>query len=90
MVSQKRSLIAYRCPSVLRKTAFLSRFYIKTIILPRQARDKHRENSKNDAVFRTDNVIEDCRRHLALLPASQQCNFGDVYELFGEFSLCLS
>jgi hypothetical protein len=42
MVSQKRSLIAYRCPSVLRKTAFLSRFYIKTIILPRQARNKHR------------------------------------------------
>ena len=26
---------------------FLSRFYIKTIFLPRQARDKHRENSKN-------------------------------------------
>jgi hypothetical protein len=37
----------------LRKTAFLSHFYIKTIILPRQARDKHRENSKKDAVFRT-------------------------------------
>jgi hypothetical protein len=27
----------------LRKTAFLSHFYIKTIILPRQARDKHGE-----------------------------------------------
>jgi hypothetical protein len=27
--------------------------YIKTIILPKQARDKHRENSKKDAVFRT-------------------------------------
>jgi hypothetical protein len=26
---------------------------MKTIILPRQARDKHRENSKKDAVFRT-------------------------------------
>jgi hypothetical protein len=37
----------------LRKTAFLSHVYIKTIILPRQARDKHRENSKRDAVFRT-------------------------------------
>jgi hypothetical protein len=37
----------------LRKTAFLSHLYIKTIILPRQARDKHRENSKKDAVFRT-------------------------------------
>ena len=39
--------------SCLRKTAFLSHLYIKTIILPRQARDKHRENSKKDAVFRT-------------------------------------
>jgi hypothetical protein len=27
------------------KTVFLSHFYIKTMILPRQARDKHRENS---------------------------------------------
>jgi uncharacterized protein YcbK (DUF882 family) len=26
-------------------------FYIKMIILPRQARDKHRENSKKSAVF---------------------------------------
>jgi hypothetical protein len=38
---------------VLRKTAFLSHIYIKTNILPRQARDKRRENSKKDAVFRT-------------------------------------
>ena len=37
-----RSLRRY----TLRKTAFLSHLYIKTIILPRQARDKHRENSK--------------------------------------------
>ena len=36
-----------------RKTAFFSHRYLKTIILPRQARDKHRENSKKDAVFRT-------------------------------------
>jgi hypothetical protein len=28
----------------------LSHLYIKTNILPRQARDKHRENSKKDAV----------------------------------------
>jgi hypothetical protein len=35
----------------LRKTAFLSHLYIKTIILPRQARDKHRENSKKAAVL---------------------------------------
>jgi hypothetical protein len=39
---------------LLRKTnLFLSHLYIKTIILPRQAQDKHRENSKKDAVFRT-------------------------------------
>jgi hypothetical protein len=37
----------------VRKTPFLSNFYIKTIILPRQAWDKHRKNSKTDAVFRT-------------------------------------
>jgi hypothetical protein len=37
----------------LRKTAFLRHLYIKCIILPRQARDKHGENSKKDAVFRT-------------------------------------
>jgi hypothetical protein len=35
------------------KRHFLSHLYIKTMILPRQARDKHRENSKKDAVFRT-------------------------------------
>jgi hypothetical protein len=29
-------------------------FQMKTIIVPRQARDKHSENSKKDAVFRTD------------------------------------
>ena len=36
---------------VLRKTAFLSNLYIKTIILPRQARDKHRENSNKRCRF---------------------------------------
>jgi len=30
------------------KTVFLRQFYLKTIVLPRQARDKHRENSKRD------------------------------------------
>jgi hypothetical protein len=29
----------------------LRHLYIKTIILPRQARDKHRENSKKSGVF---------------------------------------
>jgi hypothetical protein len=35
-----------QCRESLRKTVFLSHLYIKTIILPRQARDKHRENEK--------------------------------------------
>eukprot|EP01046_Picozoa_sp_COSAG06_P066339 COSAG06_NODE_16692_length_986_cov_1.705750_1_plen_203_part_00 len=34
------------------KRHFLSHLYIKTNILPRQARDKHRENSKKSGVFR--------------------------------------
>ena len=34
-----------------RKRHFLSHLYIKCIILPRQARDEHRENSKKSAVF---------------------------------------
>jgi hypothetical protein len=38
------------------ETAFLSHLYVKTNILPRQARDKHRENSKKDAVFRTEDA----------------------------------
>jgi len=33
------------------KTVLLSHFYIKTIILPRQARDKHWENSKKHTVL---------------------------------------
>jgi hypothetical protein len=37
--------------SLCEKTAFLSHLYMKTNILPRQARDKHRENSKKTAVF---------------------------------------
>jgi hypothetical protein len=36
------------------KNGILRHLYLKTIILPRQAQDKHRENSKKDAVFRTD------------------------------------
>jgi hypothetical protein len=33
-------------PHALRKTAFLSHLNIKTIIVPRQARDKHKETQK--------------------------------------------
>jgi hypothetical protein len=34
-----------------RKRHFLRHLYIKCIILPRQARDEHRENSKKSGVF---------------------------------------
>jgi hypothetical protein len=34
-----------------KKAHFLHRFNVRTIILPRQARDKHGESSKRDAVF---------------------------------------
>jgi aerobic-type carbon monoxide dehydrogenase small subunit (CoxS/CutS family) len=38
---------------VVRKRAFLGHLYIKCIILPRQARDKHRENSKKSPFSRS-------------------------------------
>jgi hypothetical protein len=38
-------------PEELRKPAFLSHLYIKTIILPRQAQDKHRETIKQRCRF---------------------------------------
>eukprot|EP01046_Picozoa_sp_COSAG06_P020681 COSAG06_NODE_1523_length_9173_cov_31.694682_3_plen_96_part_00 len=37
--------------SPARKRHFLSHLYIKCIILPRQARDKHRESTQKSAVF---------------------------------------
>jgi hypothetical protein len=36
---------------VVRKTYFLRHLYIKTIILPRQARDKHRETTQKRTFF---------------------------------------
>ena len=41
-----------RTTSRCEKRHFLRHLYIKTNILPRQARDKHRENSKKSGVFR--------------------------------------
>jgi hypothetical protein len=60
----------------VRTQHFLSTFYIKTIILPRQARDKHRENSKKSTVF--------LQFRLADVPAE--------LHMFGatRFSLCVS
>ena len=52
--TRKRTHIRHRCfLLVLRITAFLSHVYIKTIILPRQVRDKHRETTPKNPVFRT-------------------------------------
>jgi hypothetical protein len=42
---------AVRALDRVRKTPLLGHLYIKCIILPRQARDKHRENSKKSGVF---------------------------------------
>ena len=45
-----------RCAVLQVKRHFLRHLYIECIILPRQARDKHRKNSKKDAFLRS------CRR----------------------------
>jgi hypothetical protein len=37
--------------AAVRKTYFLRHLYIKTIILPRQARDKHRESTQKRVTF---------------------------------------
>jgi hypothetical protein len=51
-----------RKPETQKKGTDDSHFYIKTIILPRQARDKHRKNSKKDGVFRTSAIQRALRR----------------------------
>jgi hypothetical protein len=48
---RSRGSASSRQRSMARKRHFLSHLYIKINILPRQARDKHRENSKKSAVF---------------------------------------
>ena len=49
----------------VRKTYFLSHLYIETIILPRQARDKHRESTQKQHVLLR--LMIDCKRPAALL-----------------------
>ena len=46
LVDVRTAALIIRGDIALRKTAFLSHLYVKTIILPRQARDKHRETQK--------------------------------------------
>ena len=43
--------LAVRTARVRQQRSFLAILYIETIILPRQAPDKRRENSKTDVVF---------------------------------------
>jgi hypothetical protein len=43
-----------------KKTVFLSHLYIEMLCLPRQARDKHRENSKQ-TVFLQQSTVLCCR-----------------------------
>ena len=45
----------------VRKRVFLSHLHIKMLILPRQARDKHKENSKKDAFLQGCRAITRCR-----------------------------
>ena len=46
---------------LVRKNALLSTFYIKMIILPRQARDRHRESTQKSAVLCWAVVAIDCK-----------------------------
>jgi hypothetical protein len=43
---------------MVRKRVFLCLLYCKMIILPRQARDKHRQNSKKDAFLQGKATID--------------------------------
>jgi hypothetical protein len=47
---------------VSKNGVFLSHLYIKTNILPRQARDKHGENSKKDRVSTGGHPVDGCVR----------------------------
>ena len=63
-----------RPPPSLQETAFLSRLYIKTIILPRQARDKHRESTQKRR-FPHRRTLRTCKKthHRSFLSAFPMC-----------------
>jgi hypothetical protein len=58
-------------------TAFLSHLYIKTMILPRQARDKHRENSQKRCIFLQERAVR-TRPSLSEPPLSY-CKTTSIY-----------
>ena len=49
------------------KTRLLRHLCIKMVILPRQARDKHRENSKKDAFLQVKSMMEELVAALQLM-----------------------
>eukprot|EP01046_Picozoa_sp_COSAG06_P023874 COSAG06_NODE_1917_length_8070_cov_51.606323_4_plen_147_part_00 len=55
---------------------FAMPFLDKAIILPRQARDKHRENSKKDAVFHTSMLCfaSTCSEEYNITLETEECN----------------
>eukprot|EP01046_Picozoa_sp_COSAG06_P023039 COSAG06_NODE_1814_length_8303_cov_3.907972_3_plen_202_part_00 len=63
----RRSISPAGCRSPVQKRVFFSHLYIKTIILPRPARDKHKENSKKRLVSADATPENSC---LYLIPKS--------------------
>jgi hypothetical protein len=70
------------------KTVFFRHLYIKTMILPRQARDKHRENSKKEPFCRRRCGIRGrvrgrgssrCRPHAELTTGEWRCSWSQVW-----------
>jgi hypothetical protein len=51
VLNDKRTFIVGLSDDAGKKTVFLSHLYIKIIILPRQARDKHRETTQKGTVL---------------------------------------
>jgi hypothetical protein len=52
------------------KTALFSHFYIKTIFLPRQARDNHRESTPKKTVLSQEIGLRDDRSHKIAIATS--------------------
>jgi hypothetical protein len=74
-----RAICTVRSPLRCEKRHFLRHLYIKTIILPRQARNKHRENSKKEWRFSQGGffkVLVGCMRFMSEASYENQGYFG--------------
>ena len=75
-----------------KKTAFLSHLYTKMLILPKQARDKHSENSKKDRFLAGRNPWRPIKKGYSFMDAAMQLGTG-IYRLplldGNEKTLCL-